>query len=99
MPVNGSELIDAPFDTVFSPFTGLLGSAFWLVPISIIAAALFVKTKNVTMVGAWLLGAGMLMGGADIFAGFPGMFTLYGAIIIVGILAIIAGIIMQRKGG
>jgi len=43
--VNGTELLDDPFNTVFSPFTDLLGSAFWLVPISIIAAALFMKTK------------------------------------------------------
>lgn len=99
MAVNGSELLDAPFDTVFSPFTGLLGSMFWLIPISIIAAALFVKTKNVTVVGAWLLGAGMFMGTADIFSGVPGMFTVYGAVIIIGVIAIIAGILLQRKGG
>jgi len=99
MAVNGSELIDAPFNTVFSPFTDLLGSMFWLIPISIIASALFIKTKNITVVGAWLLGTGMFFGSANIFDGVPAMFTVYGALIIIGIISIIAGILLQRKGG
>lgn len=97
MPLNGSELIEDPITTLFSPYTDLLGSAFWLIPISVIAAALYVKTRNITVVGAWLLGSGSFMATGGIFAGFPGMMDFYMLIIIAGIVSIILGIIMERK--
>lgn len=97
--VNGSELINDPFNTVFSPFTDILGSAFWLVPISIIAAALFMKTKSIVVVGAWLLGIGSFMATGNIFSGFPMMLAFYVFIIVIGIAFIIAGLVLQRKGG
>lgn len=97
--INGTQLTEDPFNTVFSPFTDLLGSAFWLIPISVIAAALFMKTKNITVVGAWLLGSGMLMGSANLFSGYPGMLDFYLAIIVIGIISILAGILLQQKGG
>ena len=97
--LNGTELTENPFDTVFSSYTDLLGSAFWLIPISVIAAALFIKTKNITVVGAWLLGSGMLMGSANIFSGYPAMLDFYLAVIVIGVISILAGIFMQMKGG
>lgn len=95
--INGSELLEDPISTIFSPYINLLGSSFWLVPISIISAALYVKTKNITVVGAWLLGAGMLMSTANIFAGFPAVLDLYMFLVVIGIVSIIIGIIMERK--
>jgi len=97
--VNGTELLDDPFNTVFSPFTDLLGSAFWLVPISIIAAALFMKTKSIVTVGAWLLGTGLFMTTGNIFSGFPMMSAFYVFVIVVGIALILVGLILERKGG
>jgi len=97
MPINGSELIDNPIDTIFSPFTDMLGSAFWLLPVSVIAAVLYVKTRNITVVGAWLLGSGGLMASGNIFAGFPGMLDFYMLLVVAGIISIILGIIMERK--
>jgi len=97
--INTTELLESPFNTIFSPYTGMMGSMFWLIPIVIVAGALFVKTKNITSVGAWLLGAGMFMGGLNLFSGFPIMLDLFGGLIIVGIIMIIVPIIMREKGG
>lgn len=97
--VNASELIDQPLNTILSPYTALMGGVFWLVPISIIAGALFMKTKNITVVGTWLLGAGMFMGGVNLFSGFPVMLDFYGAIIVIGIVMIIPSVIMRYKAG
>jgi len=97
--LNGTNLTEDPFNTIFSPFTELLGSAFWLLPITVIAAALFMKTKNITVVGAWLLGAGMFMGSANIFSGYPAILDFYLALIVIGVISIIAGIVLQEKGG
>ena len=95
--LNGSELVDDPFNTIFSPFTDLLGSAFWLIPIGIIAAALYVRTRNITVVGAWLLGAGMLMSTANIFSGYPMILDFYMFVVVIGVVSIILGILLERK--
>jgi hypothetical protein len=95
--INGSELVDDPFNTIFSPFTDLLGSAFWLIPIGIIAAALYVRTRNITVVGAWLLGAGMLMSTANIFSGYPMILDFYMFVVVIGVVSIILGILLERK--
>ena len=99
MALNGSELLDKPIETIMSPYTDLLGGAFWLVPVSVIAAALFVKTRSITMVGAWLLGCGMLLSTAGIFAGFPGVLDFYLAVVVMGVISIIVGIVLEQKGG
>jgi len=95
--LNGSEFISDPFNTVFSPYTDLLGSAFWLIPIGIIAAALYVRTRNITVVGAWLLGAGMLMSTANIFSGYPMILDFYLFIVVIGVVSIILGIVLEQK--
>jgi len=95
--INGTQLIEDPINTIFSPFTDLLGSSFWLIPISVIAAALYVRTRNISVVGAWLLGAGMLMSTGNIFAGYPVMLDFYLILSVIGVVSIILGIIIDNK--
>lgn len=97
--MNTTELLESPFNTMFSPYTDLMGSFFWLLPVLIIAGALFVKTKNITSVGVWLLGAGMFMGGMNLFGGFPIMLDLFGALIIIGIIMVVVPVVLREKGG
>ena len=95
--INGTELIEKPIETMMSPFTDLIGSSFWLIPISIIAAALYIRTRSITMVGAWLLGAGMLLETGNIFAGFPAVLDFYLLLIVIGVVSIILGIIYDKR--
>jgi len=95
--LNGTELIEDPINTIVSPFTDLLGSAFWLIPISVIAAALYMRTKSIVSVGAWLLGSGMFMVSANIFAGYPMIIDFYLFLVVIGVVSIILGILMERK--
>ena len=95
--LNGSNLTNNPIETIFSPYTDLMGSMFWLIPIGIIAAALYVRTRNITVVGAWLLGAGMLMSTGNIFTDNPGSLDFYLFVVVIGIVSIIIGIILERK--
>ena len=97
MAVNGSELIDNPFDTVFSPFTDLLGPSFWLIPITFIAIALYVKTKDVVIVSAFLLGSSVLLSAGSMFTGYPEMGLVYMIFAGLGIIGVIAGIFFTKK--
>ena len=95
--LNTSNLTSDPFGTIFSPFIDLLGDAFWLIPIGIIAAALYVRTKNISVVGAWLLGAGMFMSSANIFAGYPGVLDFYLFVAVIGVVSIIVGVLLEDR--
>ena len=84
--VNGSELIDDPFNTVFSPFTDLLGPGFFLIVLILISVALYVKTRELATVSAFMLGSGVLLGGGSIFMGYGelafvmALFSLFGVV-------------------
>jgi len=90
MPLNGTDLINHPFNTTFKAYTDLLGSGFWLIPISFIAVALYVKTRNPVMVGVFLVGSGLLLSGGNLFASNPQMalvFTIFTVLSFVGLIA------------
>jgi len=77
MVFNGSDLVNNPFNTTFKPFTDLLGNAFWLFPVSFIAVALYVKTRNPTLVSAFMLASGVMLASGNIFMGTPEMVIVY----------------------
>lgn len=97
MPFNGSEIIDNPFNTIFSPFTDLFGTGFWLIPITFIAVALYVKTRNVVSVFAFLLAGCALLAGGNIFLGYPEMAYVYILIGLLALVALVLGIIFIRR--
>jgi len=97
MPINGSELIDNPMTTIFSPFTDLLGTSFWLIPLTFIAIALYVKTREVVIVSAFMLASGVMLSSGSIFAGYPEMALVYMLFSGLGIVGLIAGIFFMRK--
>jgi len=97
MAVNGSELINAPWDTIMSPFTALLGNGFYLIPVTFIAIALYVKTRDAVLASMWVLAAGILMATASIFTGYMEMSILYTVIAAAGITGIVMSILYMRK--
>ena len=97
MPINGTELINNPFDTIFSPFTDVLGQGFWLAPLTFIAIALYIKTRDVVVVSAWMLGSGTLFSSALIFADFPEMAFVYLIFTTIGLIGMIVGIFFPKE--
>ena len=97
MAINGTEAIDDLWNTIFSPFVDFLGVGFWLIPVSIIGAALYVKTRSAIAVSAYLIGAGVLLSSGGLFASYPEMTTVYGIITVIGIIGLVASLLFMRK--
>jgi len=97
MPFNGTDLINDPMDTVASPFTDLLGSAFWLLPVGFIAVALYIKTRNFTASSIWILGACAMLGTSNLFVDNPEMSFLYYVLAIIGFTGTVASIYFMKK--
>ena len=94
MAINGSELVNHPWNTTFSPYTDLFqnlageGTFFYLIPFTFVTIALFVKTRDPALTSAWMLGSGTLLAGGSIFTGAINMgmaFTVFAAIGIAGL--------------
>lgn len=94
--INGSEILDNPWDTWFSPFTDIFGYSFFLVPIGFIALALYIKTRNVTVVSIWLMGSSLLMG-TGIFSSYPEMGFVYYLFAILGLVGVIVSIYLEQR--
>lgn len=75
---NSTELLDNPITYLLTVFTDLLGDGFFLIPVSVIAGALFIQ-KNYDPVPAalFMLTSGALLGGGTLFAGYGEMAILY----------------------
>jgi len=96
MAVNVTEFIDDPFGVTFSTFTDLLGTPFYLILISVIGAALFVKTRDPMMLGMYLISSGALLSGGGIFVGAIHMIPFYVIIIALGLTSMFIGLILRK---
>jgi len=94
--VNGSEFLNSPFDTVMDTFTGLLGGVFWLIPIGVIAVALYVKTREVTASAIWIMASCSLVGTA-VFSDYPEVGFLYYVFVVIGLMTSIVSIFFMRR--
>jgi len=97
MAVNASELISSPWETVLSPFTDLLGSGFYLFPVTFIAIALYVKTHDVVLASSWLVAAGILLSAGSIFTGYLEVSVIYIIITAMGVTGVVMGILFMKK--
>lgn len=94
--INGTTLLNDPWNTIVSPFTDLLGTGFYMIPVGAIGAGLYVKTKNPVMVGMYLLSSGSLLAGGSIFAGMMGMVPIYIMVTAAGIASLMIGLLLRR---
>ena len=103
MAYNGSNWINNPFNESFKPFTDFFQSftgfsgAFWLVPISVIAIAIYVKTESPIIVSVYLIASGALFSAGNIFTGNTEIGILYTVLTAFGITALIASILLQKR--
>lgn len=75
--INGSDLINQPWNTTFFPFIRLLGQGWVIVPLSFIGAALFMKTKDTALLSIYLIMVGAMLGVASAWAGWTGAALLF----------------------
>jgi len=80
MALNGSELINDPFNTLLSPFMDLFeiitgnGMNFWVLPLIGITLAIYIKNEyEPTMPMMFMIASGALLSSGSIFAGMPGI--------------------------
>ena len=102
MVFNPSDLFEKPVNTTMSPFTGFFdtivneGMIFYLIPLSIIAIALYFKTKEPAVVGLFMITSGALLSTGNIFAGAIPMAIVYAVFAGIGLGALVISVILGR---
>ena len=103
MAFNASEIVTEPFNTTFSPFTDLFegmlpgtAAAFFLLPLSIITIALFVKTRDPVMVSMFMMASGALASAGSIFVGAIGMVPVFVIFSALGVTALFVSLFFKR---
>jgi len=76
-PLNGTIFMDQPWNTTWSPFTDLIGAGFFLIPVSFIGLALFMKTRDPVMISAYMIISGALLTTGGLFAGYMSAVPIY----------------------
>lgn len=74
---NASKLISDPILTLLDVFIVTMGEGFVLIPVTVIAGALYVQKKDPVMVSMYMIVSGALLGGGSLFAGYGDMSMLY----------------------
>jgi len=105
MALNGSELINNPWNVTWSPWTNLFrdmmgsGGVFWLVPLIALTFGIYIKTNgNTTMATAFMVGSGALLSGGSIFTGNTGMSLVFIIFTAIGLTGLFTSVLFQRGG-
>lgn len=88
LAINGSDLINQPWNTTFMPYIRLLGQGWIIIPFAFIGAALFMKTRDTALIAIYLIIVGAFIGVGSAWAGFMGAALLFFIMAAVGIAAL-----------
>jgi hypothetical protein len=72
---NGTEFIQNPWNTTFSPWTELFaryignGNIFYMFPLIILTVGIYFKTENAPMTSVFMIGSGALLSFGSLSAG------------------------------
>jgi len=99
MVINGSDFINNPWNITFKAFTDVFGNLFYLIPVTGIALALYIKTREPSMVMAFLVAAGLLLSAGNMFLGAPVMGTIYLVFSALAMTGLVMSIYFSRKVG
>lgn len=91
MGVNATELINNPWETIFSPFEDII-PGFWLIPIGVIAVALFIKTRSITVSSIWLFASCIMLGSGNLFVNNPEIAFVYFLFAVFGFIGVIVSL-------
>jgi len=101
--INGTEFVNNPWNTTFSPFTNLFqiifgnGNVFYLVPLIALTIGIYYKTDEPVLASLFMIGSGGILSLGTFFAGVETlgiMFTIFAAI---GIAVLVISLIMQTR--
>lgn len=95
--INGSDIINQPWNTTFMPFIRILGQGWVLVPLAAIGAALFVKTRDTAIISVYLIIIGALVGSASLWGGFTETALLFFVMAAVGIAVLMYNVFYGGK--
>lgn len=103
MSLNGSEFINDPFNTSFSPFTeffenlGMNGMLFFLFPLVILVLAVYVKTQDPVVAAMAMIVSGLLLGSGGIFIGSGDVALVFYIFAALGVAAVMLSVFFQRR--
>ena len=86
--INGSDLINAPYNTTFMPYIRILGQGWIIIPFAFIGAALFVKTRDTALVAVYLIMIGAFVGAGSAWYGYTGAALLFFLMASIGVAAL-----------
>ena len=97
MALNGTDFINNPWDTTFDSFTDLFGMGFYIIPITFIAIALYIKTRNPMLASSFIWASGILLTSGHIFMNYPEAAKIYLVFTIIGIVGTLLSLIFNKK--
>jgi len=105
MPLNMTEFMENPWNTIYSPFTDFfqtyigVGNAFWLFLLVVFTVGIYIKTEgNAIMASMFMIASGAILGSANVFANQPEMSFAFYIFSAFGFAALFISIIYQNKG-
>lgn len=96
--INTSNLLTDPITTILSVFTDLLGSGFYLIPVSVIAGALLIqKNYDPVPMSLFMITSGILLSSGSVFAGYGEMAQAYVIFAGLGIASLFISFYLGRR--
>jgi len=105
MAINGSDFINRPWNTTFSPYTDKFeqifgnGNVFWLFPIIALTIAVWYKTRDPTVAGMFLMSTSGILSFSTFLAGIPELGMLFTVLVGLAIAIVAADFILKKRGG
>ena len=95
--MNGSDLINQPWNTTFSPYINLFGQGWIIIPFAFIGAALFVKTRDTALTAVYMLVIGGFMTAGTAWAGWMSAASLFIIMAAMGFAALMYNVFYGGK--
>jgi len=96
MPLNGTQLMENPFEVMMTPYTELFGIGAYLIIIVFIVGAIYIKTRDVMATAAALIIASMLFATAGIYNDFPQLVIISVVVVILAVIGLIISFMFQK---
>jgi len=105
MVLNGSEWVDAPWNTTWSPYTDLFfdifgnGQIFFIVPIIVLAFGVYYKTDSPLFATTFFMGISAILSIGTFMGGLSDLSMLFTIFAAISFSIVVISIIFQKKGG
>lgn len=97
MALNGTNLTDEPFITIFAAYTDLLGMSAYAIILFFVVGAVYLKTHNITSTAGAAIVTSMLFTGAGIYGEVPMLSMFAGLIALIALIGLVVSIIYDIR--